>query len=351
MKDKIAILAVLVNILLAVGKITVGFFSNSASVMAEGIHSSVDVVASFIGWVGVRLGKKPVDKEHPYGHQKFEVMAGVLITIILFATGIEIMFEAYKGFLRHEHAEIGFLALSVMLFSALVNEIMARIKIYYGKKYNAVALISDGVHSRVDVWASVAVFVGLLLYPYWNYIDSVLAMFVGLYIIKESISMGKEMTDSLLDVSAGDEIENQIKDILKKQNIELQDLKTQKRGLLATANIKIVLPKNLSVDEATKITRSLKDMLLSEVEPLEYVVIQIESDDEIHSENYYRSKDPIFHFGVKNRFHWSSQIKKDGEGPGGFCVCPVCGHREVHKKGIPCSTLKCPKCNEGLVRV
>jgi divalent metal cation (Fe/Co/Zn/Cd) transporter len=228
---------------------------------------------------------------------------------------------------------------------------MARVKIHYGKKENAVALISDGIHSRVDVWSSVAVFVGLLIYPYWNNIDALLALLVGLYVIKESMSMGKEMTDSLLDVTAGEEIEQEIKKIIEDEGIKLESLKTQKRGLLASANVKIVLPKNLKLEDATKITTSLKERLLKEVQALEYVVIQIESEGEIHSENYYNPKDQVFHFGIKNKFHWSTQTKKGGEGPGGFCVCPSCGYKSEHKKGVPCSTLKCPNCKTELVRI
>jgi len=104
-----------------------------------------------------------------------------------------------------------------MIFSALINEIMARLKIHFGKKENSMALLSDGFHSRIDVFTSLAVFAGLFLTEYWIYADSILAFLVGLYIIKESFSLGREAVDSLLDVSASPEIEEKIKLIANKR--------------------------------------------------------------------------------------------------------------------------------------
>jgi cation diffusion facilitator family transporter len=336
-KEKIAKISILANVILAGGKITVGILSNSASVFAEGIHSLMDVFSSLISFFGIKISKKPADKEHPYGHFKFEVFAGFLITLILFSTGIWIIYEAYQKFKNPYLIKIPILALSVMIFSALVNEIMARLKIYFGQKENSVALISDGIHSRVDVFASLAVFVGLILNKYWIYTDSVLAFLIGLYIIKESFSIGKETIDSLLDTSAPPEVEEKIREIAKSQGIEIADLKTQKKGSVFTANLEINLPKNLDVDEATKISESLREKLMNEIKNLVYVAIQIKSH-EVET-GFYK---PTFGFG--RGFGWQRR------GPGGYCVCPRCNYRVEHQPGVPCSSLICPNCKIPLKR-
>ncbi len=99
--------------------------------------------------------------------------------------------------------------------------------------------------------------------------------------------------------------------------------------------------------EATIITNKLKEILLSEIDPLEYVVIQIESDKETRSESYYRSKGM---FG-RNRIHWtSSQIKNDSNNICDFCYCPACGYKKKHERGVPCATLKCLNCDTTLQR-
>jgi len=342
MKEKIALISILANVILAGGKIVVGFISHSVAILAEGVHSLTDVFSSAIGYVGIKISKKPADQRHPYGHYKFEVLAGVIITLILLATGLGIIWEAYRNFLNPKKIEIGYLTFGIMIFSAAVNETMARLKIHFGKRENSIALLSDGLHSRVDVFASLAVFAGLFLTKYWIFIDSALAFLIGLYIIKESFSLGKEAVDSLLDVSAGEEIEEKIKTIAKTQNIEISSLKTQKKGSVITANLEIKLPSNLSVEEATKTSDNLREKLMEEIENLSYVAIQIKSH-EVET-GFYK---PAFGrgFGWQRRGRFRGKVEEaGGRGPGGFCVCPKCGYRVEHQSGVPCSTLTCPNC-------
>jgi len=349
-KEKIAALSVLANTILAGGKITIGFISNSSAVLAEGVHSFMDIFSSAIGYLGIKIAQKPEDKKHPYGHYKFEVMAGFFITLVLLGTGLSIIYEAYQKFLNPSLIRIPILTFGIMLISALINELMARLKIYFGKKESSVVLLSDGIHSRADVFTSLVVFFGLIFNKYWLYADSLLAILIGLYIIKESFSIGKEVVDSLLDTAASPEIENKIKEIAANQKIELSNLKTQKKGSVITANLEISLPKNLSVDEATKISESLKEKLMAKVKDLVYVAIQIKSHD-IGIEFYKPA------FGLGKGFGWQRrgrfQGKLDeakGAGPSGFCVCPQCGYKVSHQTGMPCSEMICPYCQIPLER-
>lgn len=337
MKEKIALISVGINVLLGLVKITAGVLSGSMAVFSEGIHSGVDILSSGICFLGIKIAKKPVDKNHPYGHYKFEVLAGIIITFILAVTGVFIIWQSYKNFFRPEELNIGPLTLGVMLFSAVVNEVMARLKINYGKKENSISLLSDGIHSRIDVYISLVVFSGLFLTKYLIYTDSLLAFLIGLYIIKESFSLGKESVDSLLDVSAGEEVEKKIKTIAERQNIETPSLKTQKKGSAITANLEIKLPNTLSVDKATKISENLREKLMKEIENLTYVAIQIKSHDV--STEFYK---PFFGRG----FGWY----RKGREPGSYCLCPKCGHKVEHQRGIPCSSLQCPNCKMNLER-
>jgi cation diffusion facilitator family transporter len=353
MKEKIAGLSVIANFVLAVGKIIAGFLTSSASIMAEGIHSGMDILSSGISLIGIKIAKKPVDKKHPYGHYKFEVLSGLVITFILFVTGLWIIYEAYQSYRNPLILNFGYFAFGIMLFSAVVNEVMARLKIHYGKKENSISLLSDGIHSRVDVWTSLAVLIGLILNKYWIYTDALLALFIGLYIIKESFELGKEATDSLLDISAGDKVEEEIKKIAEENKIKISDLKTQKKGSVVTANLEINLPSTLKIDEATKISKKLKKELIEKIDVLEYVVVQIEGTE--ISESYYKSRELVSSFG--KGFGWQKKGRfKDtikearGEGPEGFCICEECDYRIKHKVGVPCSTIKCPKCGRNMTR-
>lgn len=348
MKEKIAIISIMANASLAGGKIAVGIFSNSSAILAAGIDSFVDIFSSAISYIGIKISGKPADREHPYGHYKFEALSGVIITIIILVTGVGIIYNAFIKFLHPQEIKIGYLAFGIMIFSSIVNEIMARLKTHYGKKENSISLLSDGVHSRIDVYASLIILVGLFLTPYWIYADSLLAMIMGIYIVKEAFLVGKDAAGSLLDVSAGEKIENTIKAIAKIENIEIVSLKTQKKGSAITANLEINLPSNLKVEEATKISEELREKLMKGIESLQYVIIQITSH-EVES-SFYK---PSFgkSFGWQRRGKFKEKIKEAiGRGPDGNCVCPKCGYSVSHERGVPCSTLKCPKCNVNLER-
>lgn len=348
MKLRVAAISILINIALAAIKIMAGVFSASAAILAEGIHSLVDVVSSLIGFIGIKISDKPADPKHPYGHFKYEVLSGVLITIILFATGLGIVWDAYKSWQHPGLIKLSWISYVVMFVSAVVNEILARYKISVGKKEDSLALLSDGYHSRVDVYSSAAVFAGLFLHRFWALSDALIALIIGLYIIKESFALGREAVDSLLDISAGPEVEDKIKEIIAKQKIELVSLKTQKKGLAITANLEIALDSNITVNEADKLSVGLRQALIDGVERLNYISIQIKSHDVDNT--YYK---PAYGRG----FGWQHQIHDheisevaQHRGPAGVCICPRCGYAKPHQPGVPCSSLKCPKCGASLER-
>jgi len=347
-KEKIALVSILINAILAGGKVSVGLISHSVAILSEGLHSLMDIFSSTISYIGIKASEKPADKEHPYGHYKFEVLSGVIIMVILLLSGVWVIYEAYRDFLSPVKIRISYLSILVMGASAIINGVTSYVKISVGKREGSYSLLADGFHDRTDVFSSLGVFIGLFLIRYWVYMDSILAILVGLYIIRESVSVGKEAVNSLLDVSAGEEIENQIKNIAQQLNIEVSSLKTQKKGAVITANLEIDLPKDLDVEEATRISDGLRKRLMEEIKNLAYVAIQIRTHEtEI---GFYKPS-----FG--RSFGWQRQARsKDstedlkGHGPEGYCVCPKCGYRVEHQRGVPCSSLKCPNCNIPLKR-
>lgn len=344
MKEKIAFLSIMVNALLAGVKIFVGFLANSASVLASGVDSLSDVVSSTIGYFGIKMAQKPADEKHPYGHHKFEVLSGFIITLIIALSGLGIIYESWKKFSSPQ--EIGYenLALSMMIFSALINEGMARLKKYFGKKENSISLLSDGAHSRIDVFTSIAVVVGLLLNNFWIYADALMACLLGFYVIREAFNIGKDATDSLLDSSAGEKIENEIKALVQSEGIDLQSLKTQKKGAIITANLEIGLSRDLKVEEAMKISSNLKNKLIVKIDNLQYVSIQIVS---------HKMEDSFFKSSFSRGFGWQRGLSKEKKVFGfkeGQCVCQKCGYAASHQRGKPCSESICPNCKTKLER-
>lgn len=344
----VAVLAVVANLFLAIGKLVVGFIFGVGAIFADGINSATDVIASIISYFGIKVSEKPADKEHPYGHGKAEVISGFVITLIIFVSGLFIIYEAIRELINPSPIDINILVFVVMAVSAGVNGLMSYLKIYFGKKYNSVSLVSDGIHSRIDLLVSLAIFIGLFFINSFPKLDPILALMVGIYILRESFYLGKETTDSLLGTTAGDEIEGKIKKIIEKNKSKLVSLKTQKLGNNVFAEIKINLPSKLKVEKATSITKDLQDRLIKEIKELDYVSIQIESHD-AHI-GYYKS-----FFGKSSGWQRRGRFKDElsnGEGPGGYCVCenPDCDYKVKHERGVPCSSLKCKKCGGKMMR-
>lgn len=348
MKEKIALISILANVFLSAGKISVGIIANSSAIIAAGIDSFVDIFSSLISYAGIKFAKKPADKKHPYGHYKFEVISGVIITIIVLISGLGIIYNAYHNFLSPKIVSISYLSVGIMIVAALVNAVMSKLKIYHGKKENSYSLIADGTHSKIDIFTSLIILVGLFFTKYWIYTDALLALLMGTYILKEAFVIGKEAVDSLLDVSAGEDVEKKIISIAQQQNIAINSLKTQKKGSIITANLEIKLPPNLKVEEATKISENLREYLMKEIANLVYVAIQIVSHE---LETVFYKPDFGRSFGWQRSGRFRDEVAEaSGRGPAGYCVCEKCGYKIEHKRGTPCSNMKCPNCNINLSR-
>ena len=274
--QSISMVSVFVNFSLGASKLIFGFLTGSTALIADGIHSGLDVFSSFITFLGLKIAKKPVDEKHPYGHYKAESLAGFLVTLLLAGSGIWILYEAILGFLKGKTVNLGIGAITVVIISILITEALARIKFYYGKKYQSLALVADAEHSRMDALSSIGVLIGLGLVEYFSFADAAIALFIGSYILYEAFQIGKEITDSLLDV-ANKEVERRIKKICSSHKIEISQLKTRKIGTANFAEIKIKLPPKLKVEEVQKITDILKERLLRNIPELKQIVISIES--------------------------------------------------------------------------
>lgn len=272
----LSIIGTLTNLLLGIVKLGVGYTVGSMALIADGMHSGMDVISSFVTFLGIRAAEKPVDEKHPYGYYRAESIAGFFVTLLLTLSGIWIIYEAISSILNPGDSTLGIIAIIVAVFSVVINEILSKMEFHFGQKYQSLALIADAEHNRADALSSIGVLVGLVLANYYALADELLALAIGFYILYESFELGKETTDALLDVS-DEKIENKIKKIIKAHNIKIAELKTRKISAYNFAELLIKLPPKLKLEEVDEIISSLEERLLSNIPKLKHIVISVES--------------------------------------------------------------------------
>ncbi|HNP74979.1 MAG TPA: cation diffusion facilitator family transporter [bacterium] len=336
-----SLLSVAVNLILAVSKLAVGLFSGSMAIIADAIHSGLDVLSSAVAFFGIKTAAKPADQQHQYGYEKYESLAAFVIVLLLFVSAILILWEAVVNILSGAHqVRFSLLGAGLILSTVIINEIMARLKFRVGQRDSSLALLSDAEHSRADAISSVVVFIGLLLVGYFSWLDSLLAIGVSVYVFYEGWHIIGESVDSLVD-KYDPKVEAEIKNILEGDGISFSEIKTRKIGLNTYGEISLLCRANENINRATSLMEVLEKKLLAEIPQLSQVVLRIKSLDlqvSAQQKNIGR--------GFLRR--WGSKLS--GSGPGGQCFCPKCGHKQSHQRSRPCQETVCPVCGSKLER-
>lgn len=262
-KVRYAFLSILSNIMLIVFKTIAGLLSGSVSIISEAIHSSMDLAASLVAFLSVRKSAKPADKEHPYGHGKVENISGLAEGLLIIAAAALIIKAAIQKISEPAEIEQATIAIVVMGTSALTNFIISRKLYKVSQKEDSMALEADALHLMTDVYTSLGVGIGILLIKMTGLIilDSIVALFVAMLIIKEAWHLCKNAFEYLLDVKLPDEEESRIEEVIREYNCQFIDyhkLKTRKSGIKKYIDFHITVDSGLTVKETHNIIGDIK---------------------------------------------------------------------------------------------
>lgn len=286
-KTQAASLSVASNTFLTITKVVIGFTSGSVSILSEGIHSGIDLLAAFIALFAVRESGKPADSRHAYGHGKIENVSGTIEAVLIFVAALMIIVEAIKKVQEiiggeGEHvSDLGLgLGLLIMGASAIINLIVSNKLMKVAKLTDSVALEADALHLRTDVYTSVGVFIGLLLIKItgWAILDPIIAFGVALMIIKASFELTKKAFSPLVDVSLPDEEREIIAEILRvhaKKFVEFHKLRTRKAGAERHVDLHLVVAKYSPVVDVHELCDLIEHEIISKL-PGTHVLIHAE---------------------------------------------------------------------------
>lgn len=216
------IIGSIANFILLLFKFVAGLVSHSSAMIADAVHSLSDFVTDVIVIIFVRISGKPQDDEHEYGHGKFETLATAIIGILLFITGLGIMFNGAIAIYHYANGETlpkpGILALIAAIISILFKEGLFHYTILKGRTLNSNAVIANAWHHRSDAFSSIATAIGIggaiFFGVKMRILDPIAAIIVSLLIIKSAIFIIHPAIDELLEKSLSKDIEREITDII-----------------------------------------------------------------------------------------------------------------------------------------
>ncbi|WP_099209460.1 cation diffusion facilitator family transporter [Thermococcus henrietii] len=266
------------NVLLAIMKLSVGFIYSSIALISDGVHSLSDVVTSVAGYFGIKVASKPPDKDHPFGHSRFEPLVALLIGEALLVVAYEIGRDSVERLLHGEHITVNSIMLGVTVVSILAKELMFRYSVYVGRKLNSQILIADAYHHRSDVLSSVAVLVGLGLQKFgFQYGDALAGLVVAVFLVKVSFEIILENVGYLTGRAPSFEICEEIKRrALNVPNVlGIHDLRAHYVGNKLHVELHIEVPPGLSLKEAHDVSEEVKKRI-EEIPEVERVFVHVD---------------------------------------------------------------------------
>jgi len=265
-KTKAAMLSVVSNTILVITKLIVGIMTQSVSIISEAIHSGLDLVASFIALFAVRVSSQPADKDHQYGHGKFENVSGTIEALLIFIAALWIVYEAVEKLLIGNHVQGIGLGLLVMGFSGGLNWVISEYLIKIAKEEDSIALEADALHLRTDVYTSLGVFIGLIIIKITGLavLDPIIAILVALLIIKEAWHLTQKAFLPLLDTSLSEEDNKKIIQIIREMSgeyIEFHKLRTRKACSEVHLDLHLVVPKDWPIEKVLNLCNTIEKKL------------------------------------------------------------------------------------------
>ena len=276
--QKATIIAGSATILFAVAKAVVGLISGSVVLLADAIHSAADSFSTFFAWLGLKIARKEPTKKFPYGYYKAENLAAFLIAGLILFAGFSIIRESIGKIFTEYQLNIPLIAISVAVLDAIVMFSVGTYEVKIGKKINSQSLIADGTESRMHIFSSGIVLVGLLASWFGiMYLEGIAGILISLFIFKIGITSAKDSIFALMDVSPSRETEDKIKRILKDISglRSFENLKLRKSGPFIFGEVEAKISKTVDVRRAHEISDNIEKEIKKKVKQVDSFVVTV----------------------------------------------------------------------------
>lgn len=272
-------MSIVINILLFVIKLLIGLSIKSVSLIADAVHTLADSATSVVVIIGFKMAKKPADKEHPFGHGRMESVASLIVSVLLFIAGAELLEKSIHSIAQPQTSTASLGVIFLIVGTIIIKELMSRFSYELGEIIDSQALKADALHHRSDVIATGLVVVALIALRFgYNRIDGVMGIFVSLIIWYSAYSIAKEAINPLLGEAPSKETLKEIEKIAKTHSgvLGIHDIIFHKYGQTGVISLHIEVSDKESalklheLSEAVEeeIGRKIGGMVIAHIDPL-----------------------------------------------------------------------------------
>ncbi len=279
--NRVSFITIIGNVVLSVLKLLAGIIAHSNAMISDAIHSASDVFSTFVVIIGIKLASKEPDKEHPYGHERLECVAAIILAVVLFITGLGIGMDALKKIIIGNYSGLqvpGILALIAAIVSIVSKEGMYWYTRYYAKKIDSSALMADAWHHRSDAFSSIGALIGIggarLGFPV---MDSIASLVIFVFIVKAAFDIFKDAMDKMVDHSCDEETEKQIYDcVMKNENVMGIDLlQTRIFGNKIYVDVEIQADASYTLQEAHTIAETVHNDIERNFPKVKHIMVHV----------------------------------------------------------------------------
>lgn len=275
---RVSVISIVANVVLSVFKLLAGVLANSGAMISDAIRSASDVFSTFIVIAGVKISAKAPDKEHPYGHERMECIAAIVLAVILALTGAGIGYSGIQKIMEPSELEVpGLLAMVAAVISIAVKEWQYWFTRAAAKKINSGALMADAWHHRSDALSSVGALVGIagarMGFPV---LDPVASVVICLFILKAAYEVFKDAVDKLVDKACDDDVVKTIDEIVAAQGkANLDVVRTRMFASRIYVEMEISVDKDMLIAEAHRISREIRDAVEARVPEVKHCLVHV----------------------------------------------------------------------------
>ena len=254
-------ISILVNALLFALKLWAGIISGSIALIADAWHTLSDSLSSVIVIAGIKLSSKKPDKEHPFGHGRWEQIATIFIGVFLVFVAYEIMKNSVIKFSNQEAADFGIIAILVIIISIIFKELLAQMSFYIGRKTDSPVMKADAWHHRSDSLTSVVLLIGMFLQDYFWWIDSIMGIILSLVLFYVSVKIFKNAINKIIGEQIPKDTKTAVCNIIKEKydtELNAHHFHFHNYGNHKEITFHIKVKNNLSVEEAHNIAYNIE---------------------------------------------------------------------------------------------